>query len=120
MMDSPRGRERTGRVTDRGFGHDNGLHRRTDSEAIVSHWDLPSLIHELASPIHQAVRFDYLALFLHDAASSARPVAPVPARWHSTVGAFRAFPGSSGVVQNYVFSGNTTDYLRGSRFQALR
>jgi hypothetical protein len=45
------------------------------SEAIVSHRDLPALPHQLASPLHQAVRFDSLTLFLHDDASSARPMA---------------------------------------------
>jgi hypothetical protein len=39
------------------------------SEAIVSHRDLSALFHELASRLHQVVRFDYLALFLHYATS---------------------------------------------------
>jgi formate hydrogenlyase transcriptional activator len=39
------------------------------SEAIVSHRDLPTLFHELAGRLHQVVRFDYLALVLHEAAS---------------------------------------------------
>ena len=39
------------------------------SEAIVSHRDLPTLCHDLAGRLHQVVRFDYLALYLHDAAS---------------------------------------------------
>jgi formate hydrogenlyase transcriptional activator len=38
------------------------------SEAIVSHRDLAALFHELAGLLRPAVRFDYLALFLHDAA----------------------------------------------------
>src|SRR5215469_6081973 len=41
------------------------------SEAIVSHRDLPALFHELAGRLHQVVRFDYLALLLHEAASNA-------------------------------------------------
>jgi formate hydrogenlyase transcriptional activator len=41
------------------------------SEAIVSHRDLPALFHELAVRLHQVVRFDYLALLLHEAASNA-------------------------------------------------
>ena len=40
------------------------------SEAIVSHRDLHALFHDLASRLHQVVRFDYLALVLHDAASN--------------------------------------------------
>ena len=40
------------------------------SEAIVSHRDLPALFHELAGRLHQVVRFDYLALVLHEAASN--------------------------------------------------
>ena len=40
------------------------------SEAIVSHRDLSALFHELADRLHQVVRFDYLALLLHDAASN--------------------------------------------------
>src|SRR5438552_18296421 len=37
------------------------------SEAILSHRDLSALFHELAGRLHQVVRFDYLALMLHDA-----------------------------------------------------
>jgi formate hydrogenlyase transcriptional activator len=37
------------------------------SEAIVSHRDLAALFHELAGRLHPVVRFDYLALFLHEA-----------------------------------------------------
>jgi formate hydrogenlyase transcriptional activator len=40
------------------------------SEAIVSHRDLPALFHEMAGRLHQVVRFDYLALVLHEAASN--------------------------------------------------
>src|ERR1700757_1598790 len=40
------------------------------SGAIVSHRDLSALFHELADRLHQVVRFDYLALLLHDAASN--------------------------------------------------
>ncbi|HVS39356.1 MAG TPA: sigma 54-interacting transcriptional regulator [Gemmataceae bacterium] len=40
------------------------------SEAIVSHRDLSALFHELADRLHQVVRFDYLALLLHEAASN--------------------------------------------------
>jgi formate hydrogenlyase transcriptional activator len=39
------------------------------SEAIVAHRDLGALFHELAGRLHQVVRFDLLALILHDAAS---------------------------------------------------
>src|SRR4051794_28164193 len=39
------------------------------SGAIVSHRDLPALFHELADRLHQVVRFDYLSLVLHEAAS---------------------------------------------------
>src|SRR5262245_42912310 len=39
------------------------------SEAIASHRDLPALFHELASRLHEVVRFDYLALVLHEAAT---------------------------------------------------
>jgi formate hydrogenlyase transcriptional activator len=39
------------------------------SEAIVSHRDLGTLWHDLAGRLHQVVRFEYLALVLHDAAS---------------------------------------------------
>jgi formate hydrogenlyase transcriptional activator len=40
------------------------------SEAIASHRDLPALFHELAGRLHPVVRFDYLALMLHEAASN--------------------------------------------------
>jgi formate hydrogenlyase transcriptional activator len=40
------------------------------SEAIASHRDWPALFHELAGRLHPVVRFDYLALFLHEAASN--------------------------------------------------
>src|ERR1700740_415009 len=40
------------------------------SEAIASHRDLPALFHELAGRLHAVVRFDYLALVLHEAASN--------------------------------------------------
>ena len=39
------------------------------SQAIVLHRDLPALFHELADRLHEVVRFDWLALFLHEAAS---------------------------------------------------
>ena len=39
------------------------------SEAIVSHRDLPALFQELAGRLRQVVRFDHLALVLHEAAS---------------------------------------------------
>jgi formate hydrogenlyase transcriptional activator len=41
------------------------------SQAIVSHRDLSALFHELAGRLHEVVRFDYLALVLHDVASGA-------------------------------------------------
>src|SRR5438309_1302298 len=40
------------------------------SEAIVAHRDLSTLFHELAGRLQQVVRFDYLGLLLHDAASN--------------------------------------------------
>jgi formate hydrogenlyase transcriptional activator len=40
------------------------------SEAIVSHRDMPALFQELAGKLRQVVRFDYLALVLHEAASN--------------------------------------------------
>jgi formate hydrogenlyase transcriptional activator len=39
------------------------------SEAIVSHRDLGRLCHDLAGRLHLVVRFDYLVVVLHDAAS---------------------------------------------------
>ena len=39
------------------------------SEAIISHRDLSSLFHDLADRLRRVVRFDYLALVLHEAAS---------------------------------------------------
>src|SRR5262249_32789541 len=39
------------------------------SEAIVSHRNFAALFHELAGHLRQVVCFDYLALFLHDAAN---------------------------------------------------
>ena len=39
------------------------------SQAIVLHRDLPALFHELAARLHEVVRFDWLALFLHEATS---------------------------------------------------
>jgi hypothetical protein len=40
------------------------------AEAIVSHRDLATLFHDLASRLHLVVRFDYLACVLYDAASN--------------------------------------------------
>ena len=40
------------------------------SEAIASHRDLSALFHELAGRLHQVVRFDSLALVLHEAATN--------------------------------------------------
>src|SRR6516165_1874544 len=40
------------------------------SEAIVSHRDLETLFHDLAGRLQQVVRFDYLALVLHEAATN--------------------------------------------------
>ena len=40
------------------------------SEAIVSHRDLSALFQELAGRLHQVVRFDSLALVLHEAATN--------------------------------------------------
>ena len=37
------------------------------SQAIVSHRDLATLFHELATSLHEVVRFDYLGLMLHEA-----------------------------------------------------
>src|SRR6476619_4528524 len=54
------------------------------SQAIVSHHDLETLFHELGGRLHQVVRFDYLALVLHEAAPNAmrlhvlEAVEPVP------------------------------------------
>jgi formate hydrogenlyase transcriptional activator len=39
------------------------------SQAIVSHRHLAALFHELAARLHHVVRFDYLGLVLHEAAS---------------------------------------------------
>ena len=39
------------------------------SEAIVAHRDLSALFHDLASRLHQVVRFEGLSLVLHEAAS---------------------------------------------------
>src|SRR6516164_7976937 len=39
------------------------------SQTIVSHRDLESLFHDLAGRLQQVVRFDYLALVLHEAAT---------------------------------------------------
>lgn len=40
------------------------------SQAIISHRDLPTLIQELAGPLHQVVRFEILALVLHEPTSN--------------------------------------------------
>jgi formate hydrogenlyase transcriptional activator len=40
------------------------------AEAIVSHRDLQALFHDLAGRLEQVVRFDHLALLLHEAASN--------------------------------------------------
>jgi len=39
------------------------------AEAIISHRELQALFHDLAGRLRQVVRFDYLVLYLHDAAS---------------------------------------------------
>ena len=40
------------------------------SEAIASHRDVSALFHDLAGRLHQVVRFDFLALVLHEAATN--------------------------------------------------
>jgi formate hydrogenlyase transcriptional activator len=40
------------------------------SQVIVSHRDLPTLFHDLAGRLLQVVRFDYLSLVLHEAATN--------------------------------------------------
>src|ERR1700739_3273848 len=40
------------------------------SEAIVAQRDLPALFHDLTERLQQVVRFDYLILVLHDAATN--------------------------------------------------
>src|SRR5947209_4400828 len=40
------------------------------SEALVSHRGLPALFRDLADRLHQVVRFDYVSLLLHEAASN--------------------------------------------------
>ncbi len=40
------------------------------SEVIVAHRDLITLFHELAGRLHQVVRFDYLTLVMHEAATN--------------------------------------------------
>jgi len=40
------------------------------SEAIISHRDLSALFHELAGRLQQVVRFDYLGVYLHEAANN--------------------------------------------------
>src|SRR5260370_31985675 len=40
------------------------------SQAIVSHRDLAALFHELAASLHEVVRFDYLAMILHEPAGN--------------------------------------------------
>jgi formate hydrogenlyase transcriptional activator len=40
------------------------------AEAIASHRDLPALFHDLAARLQRVVRFDYLILVLHDAATN--------------------------------------------------
>jgi formate hydrogenlyase transcriptional activator len=40
------------------------------SEAIVSHRELSALFHDLAGRLRQVVRFDYLTLVLHEAATN--------------------------------------------------
>jgi hypothetical protein len=93
----------SGSLTDQGFAmtspHFDGKATGTGdryqallavSEAIVSHRELSALFHELAGRLHQVVRFDYLALFLHEPpsntmrrhileASDPAPLTPVPA-----------------------------------------
>src|SRR5438874_13725683 len=39
------------------------------AEAITSHRDLQGLFHDLAGRLHRVVRFDYLILVLHEAAT---------------------------------------------------
>src|SRR5262249_50635959 len=39
------------------------------AEAIVTHRDLPALMHDLAGRLHRVVRFDYLGLILSDCAT---------------------------------------------------
>src|SRR5438445_2769830 len=40
------------------------------AEAIISHRELTGLFHDLAGRLHQVVRFDYLLLVVHDAATN--------------------------------------------------
>lgn len=47
-------------------GSDRYLALLAVSQAIVSHRDLPALLHELAGRLHDVVRFDHLALVMYD------------------------------------------------------
>jgi formate hydrogenlyase transcriptional activator len=51
---------------------DDGRHRALlgVSEAIVSHRDLAALFHELAGRLQQVVRFDFLGVYLYEAANN--------------------------------------------------
>ena len=72
------------------------------SQAIVSHRDLSALFHDLAGRLHQVVRFDYLALVLHEAATNTmrctswRPCEPPPGPRDRSSG--RRRPGGVGVA----------------------
>lgn len=53
-------------------------HLDGQATATVLHRAPAALFHETAGLLHQVVRFDYLALFLHDASCSAPEAAPAP------------------------------------------
>ena len=48
------------------------------SKAIISHRDLEPLFRELASRLHQLVRFDYVAVVLYEAATNKHDILRFP------------------------------------------
>jgi hypothetical protein len=65
--------------------------------------------HELAPLLHQVVRFDYQAPFLHDAASSAPRAAPAPPERRYPRGASRLFANSSRSALSHACTGFELD-----------
>jgi formate hydrogenlyase transcriptional activator len=62
------------------------------AEAIISHRDLRALFHDLAGRLHHVVRFDYLALVLHEAASDTMRLHFLEPSEPAVLSSFLSFP----------------------------
>src|ERR1700730_7510743 len=92
------------------------------SDAIVSHRDLGSLVHDLAGRLHLVVRFDYLACVLHDATSNTmrlhvlETTEPIPAQAPPPISVEEAPAGTVLQTQHPLIVSNVAEESRWPQF----